>query len=143
MSPSVCVVISDVCILATHAGLPLVHASGSVCAKGCTGVADTGIPLITGPPDEIDVFMRPLGASQLKSDMVSKLHIVLTWCICCMCLLQYTVDCDRVGSLPNIGFNITGKPFELTSDQYIVKVSVYILGAYTYLICQILKILTP
>lgn len=52
------------------------HASGSVCAKGCTGVADTGIPLITGPPDEIDVFMRHLGASQLKSGMVSKLHSV-------------------------------------------------------------------
>ena len=56
-----------------------------------------------------------------------------------MCLLQYAVDCDRVGSLPNIGFNITGKPFELPSDQYIVKVSVYILCAYTYLICQILN----
>lgn len=35
---------------------------------------------------------------------------------------QYMVSCDKVPSLPVITFNIGGKPFSLSGDQYILKV---------------------
>lgn len=36
--------------------------------------------------------------------------------------LQYMVDCDSMDSLPNVGFEMGGKVFELTPDQYIMEV---------------------
>ena len=39
-----------------------------------------------------------------------------------LCFFQYTVDCDKVSSLPEISFGISGKMFTLTGDQYILKV---------------------
>ncbi|XP_060667815.1 aspartic proteinase [Ziziphus jujuba] len=34
---------------------------------------------------------------------------------------ESVIDCDSLSSMPNITFNIGGKPFLLTPDQYIVK----------------------
>ena len=36
--------------------------------------------------------------------------------------LQYMVSCDKIPSLPVITFNIGGKPYSLTGDQYVLKV---------------------
>ena len=36
---------------------------------------------------------------------------------------QFTVDCNDIGRLAKIGFNISGTLFELTPEQYVVKVS--------------------
>ena len=36
---------------------------------------------------------------------------------------QYVVDCDKVASLPSIGFSMAGHTFELTGQEYILEVS--------------------
>lgn len=36
--------------------------------------------------------------------------------------LQYMVSCDKIPSLPVITFNIGGKPYSLTGEQYVLKV---------------------
>lgn len=35
---------------------------------------------------------------------------------------QYMVNCDKIPSLPIITFNVGGKPFSLTGEQYVLKV---------------------
>lgn len=35
---------------------------------------------------------------------------------------QYFIDCKRIPSLPVVSFNIGGKMFNLTGDDYIMKV---------------------
>lgn len=39
-----------------------------------------------------------------------------------MLCFQYLVNCDKVPSLPVITFNVGGKPFSLTGEQYVLKV---------------------
>ena len=48
--------------------------------------------------------------------------------------LQYLIDCTTMSSLPNVVFNIGGNKFELTPDQYIIKVSVM---CYTSFHCHV------
>ena len=38
--------------------------------------------------------------------------------------LKYTVECNQVHAMPKIAFNINNKQFELTPEQYVLKVSV-------------------
>lgn len=52
------------------------------------------------------------------------------------------VNCDKVPSLPVITFNIGGKPFSLTGEQYILKVQDMLLtsrGQQSRLLCDVIK----
>lgn len=35
---------------------------------------------------------------------------------------QYMVNCDKIPSLPVITFNVGGRAYKLTGDQYVLKV---------------------
>ena len=39
--------------------------------------------------------------------------------------LQYTVDCKKIDSLPDVVFTIGGKEYTLTGKQYVLKVSAF------------------
>jgi cathepsin D len=67
-------------------------------------IADTGTSLIVGPRDDIERLHRSMGVSRNPMNG------------------QYMVDCNNIKYLPTITFNIAGKPFSLTPEQYIVKV---------------------
>lgn len=51
--------------------------------------------------------------------------LLLQWTssYCVWLLLQYTVDCSQIPSLPEITFNIGGQPFTLTGKEYVLEVS--------------------
>ena len=53
-------------------------------------------------------------------------------------LIQWVFSCDSVSSLPNVGFVLNGNTFELTPNEYILKVWIYMYG-----MCQKMSVFSP
>ncbi|NXE52395.1 CATD protein, partial [Casuarius casuarius] len=76
----------------------------TLCKGGCEAIVDTGTSLITGPTKEVKELQKAIGAKPLIKG-------------------QYVIPCDKVSSLPAVTLTLGGKPYQLTGDQYVFKVS--------------------
>ncbi|XP_076608043.1 napsin-A [Chaetodon auriga] len=76
----------------------------SLCKAGCQAIVDTGTSLLVGPVEEIRALQKAIGALPLIMG-------------------EYLIDCKRIPSLPVISFNIGGKMFNLTGEDYVMKES--------------------
>ncbi|XP_025932204.1 cathepsin D [Apteryx mantelli] len=76
----------------------------TLCKGGCEAIVDTGTSLITGPTKEVKELQKAIGAKPLIKG-------------------QYVIPCDKVSSLPAVTLTLGGKPYQLTGEQYVFKIS--------------------
>mmetsp|Transcript_35651 Transcript_35651/g.42952 ORF Transcript_35651/g.42952 Transcript_35651/m.42952 type:complete len:404 (+) Transcript_35651:65-1276(+) len=67
-------------------------------------IADSGTSLLAGPTDVITKIQTAIGAKPLMQG-------------------EYTVDCSKLSTMPNIDITIAGKKFTLTPKDYVLQVS--------------------
>jgi cathepsin D len=69
----------------------------------CDAVLDSGTSLIAGPSTFMDALNKKLGAIVENGEGI--------------------LDCSKVDNLPNVAFTINGNTFELTPNDYVLKVT--------------------
>merc|ERR1712038_958921 len=79
--------------------------SRMACSGGCEVVMDTGTSLIVGPKAQINAINKAIGAK----------IIPITG--------EGIVDCAKISELPTIEFELGGKKYPLTGEDYILKVT--------------------
>jgi len=67
-------------------------------------IVDTGTSLLVAPPDVVTAFGKKIGATLVAGK-------------------EWTLDCSKISSLPDLEISIGGKPFPLSAKDYVLNVS--------------------
>ncbi|GAB6019224.1 hypothetical protein CHUAL_000833 [Chamberlinius hualienensis] len=72
------------------------------CSSGCQAAVDSGTSLIIGPAEEVREINRAIGAIEFVNG-------------------EYVIICQTLPYLPDITITISGVPFVLTPEQYVLQ----------------------
>jgi len=103
-------------------GMTVGDDSTMACKGGCEAVMDTGTSLIAGPKEAVDAINRAIGAK----------IIPITG--------EAMIECSKIPELPTISFKFNGKTYELTGEEYVLKVTQ---GPVTQCISGFMGLKTP
>jgi hypothetical protein len=77
---------------------------GSFSTGATNAIVDSGTSLITGPSSDIEAIANAIGATKTLVG-------------------QYTVDCDKVNSIPDITWTIDGKDYTVAGSKLVIQSS--------------------
>jgi len=80
-----------------------------------SAIADTGTSLLVGPTDEVKALVAKLG---LDSDGGAQSPVGALGG-------QHAVPCEKAASLPPLAFEINGKTFELSGEEYVLRMELF------------------
>merc|ERR1711998_630742 len=72
--------------------------------KKVEAILDTGTSLLVAPPDVVSAFGKKIGATNVLNK-------------------EWTIDCSKIDSLPELEIKIAGKSFNLSGKDYVLNVS--------------------
>merc|ERR1711998_77020 len=78
-------------------------AIGNVSESSVTAIADTGTSLLAGPTAFITSIQQAIGATPLAAG-------------------EYTLDCSKLDTLPDLTVTLNGKDFVLTGQDYAIQI---------------------
>jgi len=82
-----------------------------VVTTAAKAIIDSGTSLLAGPPDQVAAMAKRVGAKLILGK-------------------EYTVDCSKVSSMPDLKIVLGGKTFTLSADDYVLSVSGQCLFAF-------------
>jgi len=78
------------------------YGDSTVVSSAQKAIIDSGTSLLAGPPDAIKAIAEKAGATSLMGK-------------------EYTIDCSKKASLPNLDVTLGGKAFTLTPEDYVIS----------------------
>ncbi|XP_078485978.1 cathepsin D isoform X2 [Ciona intestinalis] len=81
-----------------------VRTSTSACVSGCKAIVDSGTSLLAGPTDEIEKINKLIGATKFLNG-------------------EYIVQCNKMATMPDITFSLSGVKYTLKPSDYVMKES--------------------
>ncbi|XP_078495231.1 cathepsin D-like [Ciona intestinalis] len=81
-----------------------VGTSTSACVAGCKAIVDSGTSLLAGPTDEIEKINKLIGATKFLNG-------------------EYLVQCNKMPTMPDITFSLSGVKYTLKPSDYVMKES--------------------
>ncbi|MBN3292486.1 PEPA protein, partial [Polypterus senegalus] len=82
----------------------MVNGQVVACASGCEAIVDTGTSMLVGDSSNINNILSWVGISKDQNG-------------------QYTVNCNNIGSMPDVTFVINGAQFALPASAYVKQTS--------------------
>ncbi len=77
---------------------------GSFSTSDTDGIVDSGTSLLVGPSSDVKQIGNAIGAKQTLTG-------------------QFTIDCDKVDSIPDMTWTIDGKEYTLPGDKLVIQTS--------------------
>merc|ERR1711862_1082362 len=89
----------------------MTYGSDAVVSSSTKAIIDSGTSLLAGPKEQVDKLAKAAGATSVMGK-------------------EYTIDCSKSATLPDLTVTLGGHDFKLSADDYVLKVGGQCLFAF-------------